>query len=109
MSNQADFDVVGEILPGADAGKDPERVAAGHKAALANSRTSEKAKEHSKAVLSDMGEPYKAPVRDQEPQAAPTDKDPANVARGLKASISNPGVSQEAKENAKEKLRQGNY
>ncbi|KAF4583189.1 Conidiation-specific protein 6 [Ophiocordyceps camponoti-floridani] len=109
MSNQADPDLIRELLPGADAGKDPERVAAGHKAALANPRTSEKAREHSKEVLSGMLEPYEDPVRDEEPQASPTGKDPANIARGLKASISNPAVSKEAKENAKEKLRQGNY
>lgn len=33
------------------------------------------------------------------------DKDPGNVARGLKASISNPGVSEEAKQKAREKLQ----
>ncbi|TFK29481.1 hypothetical protein FA15DRAFT_576498, partial [Coprinopsis marcescibilis] len=33
-------------------------------------------------------------------------KDPANVARGLKAAINNPRVSQEAKEHDKQRLRE---
>ncbi|KAH6909119.1 Conidiation protein 6-domain-containing protein [Coprinopsis sp. MPI-PUGE-AT-0042] len=35
-----------------------------------------------------------------------TEKDPRNVARGLKAAINNPNVSEEAKEHDRERLRE---
>ncbi|EAU84006.1 hypothetical protein CC1G_11444 [Coprinopsis cinerea okayama7 len=35
----------------------------------------------------------------------PTEKDPGNVARGLKAAINNPRVSEQAKEHDRERLR----
>ncbi|KAL1735697.1 hypothetical protein EV714DRAFT_243833, partial [Schizophyllum commune] len=38
-----------------------------------------------------------------------TDKDPKNVARGLKASIANPNVSEDAKDNAARQLNQMGY
>ena len=37
------------------------------------------------------------------------DKDPKNVARGLKASIANPNVSEDAKDNAARQLDQMGY
>jgi hypothetical protein len=51
-----------------------------------------------------MDEPYDPSQAHHASKEEEQSKDPGNVARGLKASISNPGVSEEAKEKAKEKL-----
>lgn len=65
---------------------------------------SEQAKEHSKKVLESYDEPYDASKASHGSAEQEQHKDPGNVARGLKASISNPGVSEEAKKKAQEKL-----
>ncbi|KAG1716566.1 hypothetical protein ID866_618 [Astraeus odoratus] len=88
---------------------DPENVARGHKANLSNPRTSEESKERSKQVLGELGSG--ADVEETTParvsrNPASEGKDPANVARGLKAAISNPHVSEEAKERDAERLRE---
>ncbi|KAK3334491.1 putative conidiation-specific expression protein [Neurospora tetraspora] len=49
-------------------------------------------------------EPYDQSSSDNKKTTDQGEKDPGNVARGLKAAISNPGVSEEAKKNAKKKL-----
>ena len=64
---------------------------------------SEAAKEKSRKVLESYDEPYD-PSTASHGTTEQKDKDPGNVARGLKASISNPGVSEEAKQTAREKL-----
>ncbi|KAB5585690.1 Conidiation protein 6-domain-containing protein [Coniochaeta sp. 2T2.1] len=92
----------------------------GHKAAISNPNVSEEAKEHSRQVLAAMegkdstgsggsggsgGGSDKQQTSGGSGSGETVDgKDAGNVARGLKASISNPGVSEEAKERAKEKL-----
>ncbi|KAL0938584.1 conidiation protein [Colletotrichum truncatum] len=106
MASQDDYsDIPREVPASADTEKDPENVVRGHKATLNNPQVSNEAKEHSRQVLNDIGEPY-----DQSGGGQTTkndgQKDPGNVARGLKASINNPGVSDEAKERAQEKLDQ---
>lgn len=84
---------------------DPGNIIRGHKANLANPHTSEESKERSRQVLEEleggeggMGEPTF--------QRSPMEKDPENVARGLKAAVSNPRVSQEAKERDKQRLQE---
>lgn len=67
--------------------------------------TSDRAKENSRKVLESYGEPYDA-SQASHGTTEQGDKDPGNVARGLKASISNPGVSEGAKKAAREKLDQ---
>jgi len=67
--------------------------------------TSKQAKENSRKVLESYDEPYD-PSQASHGTTEQGDKDPGNVARGLKASISNPGVSEGAKKSAKEKLEQ---
>lgn len=64
---------------------------------------SSQAKERSKKVLESMDEPYE-PSQASHETTQQHEKDPGNVARGLKASVSNPGVSEEAKQKAREKL-----
>ena len=64
---------------------------------------SDEAKERSRKVLESYDEPYD-PSQASHGTTEQKDKDPGNVARGLKASISNPGVSEEARKNAREKL-----
>jgi hypothetical protein len=64
---------------------------------------SEEAKEKSRKVLESYDEPYD-PATASHGTMEQKEKDPGNVARGLKASISNPGVSEEAKQAAREKL-----
>ncbi|TDZ29529.1 Conidiation-specific protein 6 [Colletotrichum spinosum] len=103
MADQDNYSEIQQEVPAsADTEKDPENVARGHKATLNNPNVSEEAKERSRQILKDLGETYEQSGG----QATSGDgqKDPSNVARGLKASISNPGVSEEAKEKAQEKL-----
>jgi hypothetical protein len=64
---------------------------------------SKEAKEKSRKVLESYDEPYD-PSTASHGTTEQKDKDPGNVARGLKASISNPGVSEKAKQAAREKL-----
>ncbi|KAK1775187.1 putative conidiation-specific expression protein [Copromyces sp. CBS 386.78] len=96
-------DIPPEVPRSEDSAKDPENVLRGHKATLNNPQISDAAKEHSKQVLEEAGEPYDQSSSDKK-TTDQGEKDPGNVARGLKASISNPGVSEEAKERVREKL-----
>ncbi|ROT43140.1 hypothetical protein SODALDRAFT_347938 [Sodiomyces alkalinus F11] len=106
MASQDDYsDIQQEVPLSEEYEKDPDSIARGHKATIANPNTSEQAKEHSRKVLeNEFQEPYDKPNRSQDDRPEPHQKDPGNVARGLKASISNPGVSEEAKEHARDKL-----
>ncbi|KAI1458733.1 Conidiation protein 6-domain-containing protein [Annulohypoxylon moriforme] len=112
MADQDNYsDIQQEVPASADSERDPENVYRGHKATISNPRTSQAAKEHSRQVLErETGEPVDASnnVRGVTgtAQSQGEQKDPANVARGLKASINNQNVSDEARENAKEKLRE---
>ncbi|KAI1373473.1 putative conidiation-specific expression protein [Hypoxylon crocopeplum] len=111
MTDQDNYsDIQQEVSETADIDPDPENVYRGHKATISNPNTSAAAKEHSRKVLEEeAGEPVdssnnvrgvRGDTKNQDEQ-----KDPGNVARGLKASISNQNVSDEAREKAKEKLR----
>ncbi|KAL2261344.1 hypothetical protein VTK26DRAFT_4363 [Humicola hyalothermophila] len=102
MADMDESDIPKEVPLSEDYAAEPENVLRGHKATIANPQTSDKAKEHSKKVLESYDEPYDASTASHGSEQQP--KDPGNVARGLKASISNPGVSEEAKKKAKEKL-----
>ncbi|RYP21712.1 hypothetical protein DL766_007884 [Monosporascus sp. MC13-8B] len=103
MADQDNYsDIQQEVPKNMDEG-DPQNVLRGHKATISNQNTSDKAKEHSRAVLESYEEPYDA-RQSQSKSSDQSEKDPRNIARGLKASISNPGVSEEAKERAEEKL-----
>ncbi|RYO97174.1 hypothetical protein DL765_011296 [Monosporascus sp. GIB2] len=103
MADQDNYSDIQQEVPGNMDERDPENVLRGHKATISNPNTSDKAKEHSRAVLESYDEPHDA-QQSQSKSSDQGEKDPGNVARGLKASISNPGVSEEAKERAKEKL-----
>ncbi|KAL8995985.1 MAG: hypothetical protein Q9169_004401 [Polycauliona sp. 2 TL-2023] len=82
----------------------PGNIVGGHKANLNNpihltqADTSDEAKQHSKEVL------------DQEFNGGNVDtsgeKNPNNVAGGLKATVNNPQVSQDAKDSAQERLNE---
>ncbi|KAI4165559.1 MAG: hypothetical protein LQ342_000972 [Letrouitia transgressa] len=75
---------------------------AGYKATLSNPNVSDEAKENARQILDnelqggDAG--TGAVVRDNE------QKNPGNVAGGLKAAINNPNVTEEGKRAAQEKL-----
>ncbi|MCJ1345768.1 hypothetical protein MMC31_003977 [Peltigera leucophlebia] len=79
-------------------------VIGGHKATLNNpssansSDVSDGAKQHSRDVLDNEFDGGKIPENKVE-------KNPGNVIGGLKATTKNPNVSDEAKENAQERLR----
>ncbi|KLO14482.1 hypothetical protein SCHPADRAFT_996597 [Schizopora paradoxa] len=79
-------------------------VARGHKANLSNPNTSEESKIHSLQVLEEMGEDVTA--SEPEEPATIDGKDEGNVLRGHKAAISNPRVSEEAKEHSREVLEE---
>ncbi|KAF7516500.1 hypothetical protein G7054_g14133 [Neopestalotiopsis clavispora] len=79
------------------------QIAGGHKANLKNPNTSEESKQHSKQVLNDEfnggdGKHLSMTASDS------GDKNPGNVAGGLKATTKNPNVSEEAKQSAKQRL-----
>ncbi|KAI1141365.1 Conidiation protein 6-domain-containing protein [Hypoxylon sp. FL0543] len=110
MTDQDNYsDIQQEVPASADIEPDPENVYRGHKATLSNPNTSKAAKEHSRKVLeSEADEPVNASnnVRGVRGDTKSQDeqKDPGNVARGLKASINNQNISDQAREKAKEKL-----
>lgn len=104
MADFDESDIPKEVPASEDYAAEPENVVRGHKAAVANPNVSEQAKEHSKKVLESYDEPYDASKASHGSAEQEQHKDPGNVARGLKASISNPGVSEEAKKKAQEKL-----
>lgn len=62
--------------------------------------TSEESKQHSKEILDNQFDGGNTEAHSTE------GKNPSNVAGGLKATVNNPQVSQEAKESAKERLNQ---
>ncbi|GAB1319901.1 conidiation-specific expression protein [Madurella fahalii] len=104
MADFDESDIPKEVPAHEDYEAEPENVIRGHKAAIANPNVSEQAKERSRKVLEQYDEPYDESTASHD-TTQQTEKDPGNVARGLKASISNPGVSDEAKKKAKEKLQ----
>ena len=59
--------------------------------------TSEESKQHSREVLENG-------VEGADMETESHDKNPNNVAGGLKATLNNPNVSEEAKESARERL-----
>jgi hypothetical protein len=67
---------------------------------LTSSDTSEESKQHSREVLQNAENGGEVEVA----SASSGDKNPNNVAGGLKATLNNPNTSDEAKESAKEKL-----
>ncbi|KAJ9626293.1 hypothetical protein H2203_003925 [Taxawa tesnikishii (nom. ined.)] len=80
----------------------------GHKANLSNPNTSDASKEHSQQVLNELGGENAFYGKQG---AGEVDKNPGNVAGGLKAAINNPEdsarhVSEEGKNQAQEKLDQ---
>ncbi|KAJ7198456.1 hypothetical protein GGX14DRAFT_665545 [Mycena pura] len=78
--------------------KDPTRVAAGLKSALARPNVSDEAKERAEERLKEMN------ALDE-----PSDShasDPTRVAAGLKSALARPDVSDEAKERAEERLKE---
>ncbi|XDG06129.1 hypothetical protein ABKA04_005744 [Annulohypoxylon sp. FPYF3050] len=110
MADQDNYsDIQQEVPADADMEKDPENVYRGHKTTLSNPRTSQAAKEHARQVLeNETGEPVDASnnIRGVTGDSSQGEqKNTANVVRGLKASLNNQSVSDEAKERAKEKLK----
>ncbi|GAB7341248.1 hypothetical protein MBLNU457_7525t1 [Dothideomycetes sp. NU457] len=86
--------------------EDISHEATGHKANLSNPNTSQASKEHSKQVLKELGGEDAFYGKQGEGEV---EKNPGNVAGGLKATINNPEdgdryVSEEAKQDAKERL-----
>ncbi|KAL7622213.1 hypothetical protein AAE478_007716 [Parahypoxylon ruwenzoriense] len=108
MADQDKYsDIQQEVPENADIEPDPENVHRGHKATIS---TSAAVKEHSREVLeNETDELVDASNNVRGPQGSMAGqdehKDAGNVARGLKASISNQNVSDQARERAKEKLR----
>ncbi|PTB65872.1 hypothetical protein BBK36DRAFT_1120443 [Trichoderma citrinoviride] len=107
MADQDDYsDIPKEVPLEDDYRQDPENVARGHKATLANPNVSDAAKQHSRSVLENEFQENEATETTRTTGSQSKQKDPGNVARGLKASLANEGVSAEAKENAKQKLQE---
>ncbi|KAL2270566.1 hypothetical protein VTJ83DRAFT_2750 [Remersonia thermophila] len=96
-------DIPQEVPASEDYRGERENILRGHKAAISNPQVSKEAKERSKKELEAYDEPYDASQASHGGKEE-GQKDPGNVARGLKASISNPGVSEEAKQKARDKL-----
>ncbi|KAL2117620.1 hypothetical protein VTJ04DRAFT_7280 [Mycothermus thermophilus] len=96
-------DIPQEVPASEDYRGEQENILRGYKATISNPQTSQQAKDKARKELEAYDEPYDASQASHGSKQE-GEKDPGNVARGLKASISNPGVSEEAKERAKEKL-----
>ncbi|KAM6513876.1 hypothetical protein FALCPG4_015077 [Fusarium falciforme] len=85
-----------------DTDKDPQNVERGPRAAINNPRVSERVKEHDREILE---KEFQEDVSGLGGREAPEEgKDPGNVARGLKAAIHNPNVSEKAKEQDRQRL-----
>ncbi|KAL1958430.1 hypothetical protein VTO42DRAFT_4531 [Malbranchea cinnamomea] len=76
----------------------------GYKAAAHNPRVSDKAKHHAEQILEEHSDVGTSNVQQDVEEDEFGDKDPANVARGLKAAMHNPNVSKEGREEAERKL-----
>ncbi|KAF2132448.1 hypothetical protein P153DRAFT_284978 [Dothidotthia symphoricarpi CBS 119687] len=81
-------------------------VVGGHKANLNNPNTSEESKQHSREVIENQGADTQSNTTTSSSTKPDGEKNPNNVAGGLKATLKNPNVSDEAKESAKERLEQ---
>ena len=97
--------------------KNPDYVARGLKAAINNPNVSSEAKNHAAQQLEEMGvkpsdsDAQKPSVQEHlrhvlHPKTDEHEKNPDNVARGLKAAIHNPNVSAEAKGHAAQQLEE---
>jgi len=97
--------------------KNPERVAAGLKATLHNPTVSAEAKSRARARLQEMGvdvDPNKTKAKDTPPHDLRHEENRGGyempeehrILGGYKATLKNPNVSQEAKEHAKEVLKE---
>jgi len=89
-------------------GKNLNNVAGGYKATLHNDNVSEEAKDHAQKELDRMGVDADEKTDSSKSRSSSADvegKNPNNVAGGYKATLKNPNVSAEAKDNAKEQLK----
>ncbi|RKU46573.1 hypothetical protein DL546_004475 [Coniochaeta pulveracea] len=85
------------------------QVAGGHKANLNNPNTSEESKKNSKQALENEFDDNTVESDSEASTESKSSKDdheknPNNVAGGLKATLKNPNVSDEAKQSAQERL-----
>eukprot|EP01119_Soliformovum_irregulare_P026031 TRINITY_DN97_c0_g1_i1.p1 TRINITY_DN97_c0_g1~~TRINITY_DN97_c0_g1_i1.p1 ORF type:complete len:514 (-),score=204.17 TRINITY_DN97_c0_g1_i1:56-1597(-) len=85
-------------------GKNTGNVIGGYKATLHNDNSSEEAKDHARKVLAELGADEESDSRKTYHEADTEGKNTGNVIGGYKATLKNPNVSDEAKENAKEQL-----
>lgn len=79
-------------------------VARGHKANLSNPNTSEESKLHSAQVLEELGQGGDQETSTGDKSSGDQTVDEGNMLRGHKAAISNPRVSEEAKEHSRQVL-----
>ncbi|KAG2153804.1 Conidiation protein 6-domain-containing protein [Suillus clintonianus] len=86
--------------------KDTARVVAGLKAAVHNPNVSDEAKDNALKRLEEMGQSADpiTPAQAKATQTAAAEAHEKNVLRGYKAATSNPNVSEEAKQHAREVL-----
>jgi len=87
-------------------GKNLNNVAGGYKATLSNPNASQEAKDHAQKELDRMGVDANETTDSQKTyhKADTEGKNVGNVIGGYKATLKNPNVSDEAKENAEEQL-----
>ncbi|KAJ5492485.1 Conidiation-specific protein 6 [Penicillium expansum] len=76
----------------------------GYKAALHNPNVSEEAKQHSQAMLDELGGDQ--PRKELHKARGDQNKDPTRVSAGLKAAQKNPNVTGSGKQRAAEKMEQ---
>ena len=87
--------------------KNPGNVAGGLKATLNNPRVSDEAKNQARERLDALEGGAAVEEVETQTSAAHADKNDGNVIGGYKATLSNPRVSKEAKQHAKEMLDSG--
>ncbi|KAF8626856.1 hypothetical protein AX15_004676 [Amanita polypyramis BW_CC] len=87
--------------------KNPNRVAGGYKATMANPNTSDEAKQSARERLEEM-EPELESHHKRVAVEDVSGKNTGNVIGGHKANLNNPNTSQEAKEHSRQILEQAN-
>jgi len=83
--------------------KNPGNVIGGHKANIANPKTSEESKEHSRQVIQEV-EDGNVDLSGNDRSVDESGKEVNRVLGGYKATLHNPNTGEEAKQRAKEKL-----
>ncbi|KAK4048509.1 hypothetical protein OIV83_004677 [Microbotryomycetes sp. JL201] len=86
--------------------KDYTHVITGYKATLSRAGISDEARQHAQEMIDMLEESHRNSVGNKEATQEHHDQHYKNVVRGLKASLHNPHVSEEAKQSVRDRLEE---